>query len=224
MNVNRDLTMLDLIIKRVRRVEGISEIWIATTSREYDSPIREFCNLNGIHVFSGAEYDVLSRYETVCEYCAADWCFRLTGDNPLVSPQLMSLMINQAVNSSASYVSDNKDQRNYPQGMVPELIKVELLQKIRSNFIRADYDLVHVTSAIPNSLRTFLLAPQHLKPLPLRLTVDEEEDLHLIRTILTSSNLPPALVDVEEVRAIYSVIPEIFQINSLVQQKSIEEG
>ncbi len=75
-------TLLGHISNRLKKISSIAKIIIATSNKEQDNPIEEFCLEQKIECFRGEELNVLKRYYD----CATKYQFknivRMTGDNP----------------------------------------------------------------------------------------------------------------------------------------------
>lgn len=80
-------------IERVQRSEYIDEIVIATTTKEKDLPIIQFCNQHSIPYYRGSEENVLSRYYEAAKLFNAYIIVRLTSDCPIIDPQIMDQVI-----------------------------------------------------------------------------------------------------------------------------------
>jgi len=67
--------MLVYEIDRIRKVNQIDQIVIATSTNEQDDAIVNFCQQNGVAFFRGSEHDVLSRYAEAADFYHADIVF-----------------------------------------------------------------------------------------------------------------------------------------------------
>jgi spore coat polysaccharide biosynthesis protein SpsF len=58
----KNLSILDILINRLKNSRLIDKIIIATTNKKRDIKIVNYCKKNNIKYFRGSETDVLSRY------------------------------------------------------------------------------------------------------------------------------------------------------------------
>ena len=143
--------MIECQIIRMLKSRYWDEIWIATTSNQVDRRFLDLQTSYPVKVFQGDEIDVLSRFEKIIELESPDWVVRLTGDNPLTCPILTGFLVEQMKQDKKKQwlYSDKKDERKFPQGMVPELVSSSALMSIRGSIGQSEnFHLSHVTSAI----------------------------------------------------------------------------
>ena len=81
--------ILSIQLQRIRQVRQIAKIVIATTTNSIDDPIEELGVVENIPVFRGDEDDVLGRFQGAAEKFEADAIVRLTGDCPLIDPEIV---------------------------------------------------------------------------------------------------------------------------------------
>ena len=62
LNIGKNSTILDLIIKRIKQSKKVDRIIIATTDQEADLPLVDYCKSKGYRVFKGSENDCLDRH------------------------------------------------------------------------------------------------------------------------------------------------------------------
>ena len=81
--------ILSIQLQRIRQVRQIEKIVIATTTNSIDDPIEELGVVENIPVFRGDEHDVLGRFQGAAKKFDADAIVRLTGDCPLIDPEIV---------------------------------------------------------------------------------------------------------------------------------------
>ena len=179
-------------IERLRTVNQIDQIVIATTTNEPDDSIVNFCQQNDLAFFRGSEHDVLSRYAEAAEAYNADIIVRLTADCPLIDPQGIDQVISTFIRLSCSrvYVS-NTIERTYPRGMDAEVFSIELLQWAHKNAV-SPYDREHVTPLMIRNEREDIIHKNVCNTRNLsayRFTLDNPLDYVQI-SLLIESDLP----------------------------------
>jgi len=177
--------MLEFMVERVKRVPEIDQIVIATTVNDTDQPIVDLAGRLGVGCFRGSERDVLGRVLLAAQAYEADIITELTGDCPLIDPEVISLIINRFHTEDADYVS-NVPKRTYPIGMETQVFPTRVLSEVaaRTNdpldrehvsryiYHHTDsYRIVTVESGLPEQWHGF------------GLTLDTPEDYDLIRQV-----------------------------------------
>lgn len=85
--------MLLHLVCRLRAVPSLDEIVIATTINVSDQPICEFAERHGIKCFRGSEEDVLGRVIGAARSNDAQTLVQITGDCPVIDPDLVEQTI-----------------------------------------------------------------------------------------------------------------------------------
>ena len=178
--------MLKHLVTRLEAVASIEAIVLATTINKTDDPLVEFAKQENINYYRGSEDDVMLRVIEAAESVNADIVVEITGDCPIIDPQIVEQTIRMFKAHNADYVS-NAHIRSYPDGMDTQVFTLETLK--RSAAITDDpLDHEHVTLHIRNHPEIFshihLVAPPELHWPDLGLTLDEEDDYELLKKII----------------------------------------
>ncbi len=213
--------MLWHVINRLRYCKLLNEIVIATSINKNDDLIEKFCNDNNVICFRGSENDVLSRYYEAAKRQKANTIVRITSDCPLIDPRIVDLVVDNHKKFSADY-SSNIFKRTYPRGLDTEVFNFDTLEKIHKRADKA-YQREHVTAFIHEYPELFkLYTVENDQDLScLRLTVDEEEDLKLIREIYKKLN-SKSVFFMEDIIKILNDEPSLARINERIKQKNIK--
>lgn len=174
--------MVGLLLERLAASRRIDEIVLATSTEERDEPLVEYVEELGYRVFRGSEDDVLDRFYQVARELRPSTIVRITGDCPLVDPQLCDRVIEELEASGADYAS-NIDPPTYPDGLDVEAFAADALSTAWRE-ASAPAEREHVTPYIRRS-RRFSRANLSAEGdySGERWTVDEAEDLELVRRI-----------------------------------------
>lgn len=219
--------LLGHLLVRLRSVKEIDDIVIATTAHESDDVLFQWTSLNDVKCFRGSQDNVLSRfYDCACEN-DAQIIVRVTADDPLKDPVVVSHAIKLLLNQSdLDYVS-NTIKPTYPEGIDIEVFRFEALQRA-FNSAKKKSDLEHVTPFMWRNPEQFRLHnfQTALDFSSVRLTVDYEEDLEVVRKIFDNFKDHP-LVTYQEIVGFLNNHPEIAEINANIARneghnKSIE--
>ena len=178
---------LGYMINRVKQSKKIDDIVIATTTNEADTKIVEYAKtLEGIHCTRGSESDVMGRVIKAGEEYEADIIVELTGDCPLIDPNIIDKAINLFLDNDVEYVS-NVDIRSYPDGMDVQVMKLSTLIDSYKNTESA-LEREHVTLNIRKNKNKYrridMIAEKEVFWPNLGLTLDEREDLQFLRLIV----------------------------------------
>jgi glutamate-1-semialdehyde 2,1-aminomutase/spore coat polysaccharide biosynthesis protein SpsF len=177
-------TMLEHIVLRLSRSRLISDMIIATSSKKVDDCIVQTGLKKYFKVFRGDENDVLDRYYHAAKSLNADIVVRITGDCPLIDPEVVDRVIEGFLAEECDYAS-NTLVCTYPDGLDTEVFSFEALETAWRDARRVA-DREHVTPFIRTSRRFRLhnvesdlgRVTRHL-----RWTVDEPRDLEFIRAV-----------------------------------------
>ncbi len=126
--------MIAYLVETLKKVLPAERIWMATSEREENDPIRDYCNKAGIHCFSGSEEDVASRYREILKKVPdADVFFRICGDTPYYGGELLGLGMDWIQNSKFDFVS-SMPNKGYPMGCNLELFRSRFFLNHLSSF------------------------------------------------------------------------------------------
>ena len=85
--------MLHYLVLRLKSVPSIDEIIIATTTNTSDDVIVEFAKSEGVLYYRGSEEDVMARVIGAGEKANADVLVEITGDCPIIDPDIIEQTI-----------------------------------------------------------------------------------------------------------------------------------
>ncbi|MEX6775732.1 cytidylyltransferase domain-containing protein [Limnospira fusiformis] len=182
----RGKPMLYHLVHRLKAVSSLHEIVLATTINQTDDPLVEFAHEVGIEVYRGSEENVMARVIGAAEASCADVIVEITGDCPIIDPDIVEQTIRMYLYHNAAYVS-NVQIRSYPDGMDTQVFSLDALKRSAS-MTNAPLDLEHVSLHMRNHPEIFshlhLIAPPSLHWPGLGLSLDEYSDYLLLRQII----------------------------------------
>ena len=85
--------ILSYLLDRLKAVESIDSIVIATTRNSTDDVLVEFSKQNKVEIYRGDEDDVMGRVLDAAKHFRADVICEVTGDCPIIDPQLVEQVI-----------------------------------------------------------------------------------------------------------------------------------
>lgn len=176
------ITVLQQVIRRLKRSKKINRIIVATTKKKKDEEIIKIAKKGKVCWFKGSKENVLSRYYLTAKENKLDIIVRITADCPCIDPQIVDLIIKKHIRAKADYTS-NSFKRTYPLGLDLAVINFGALEKAYKKAVK-DYDKEHVVPYIhqrPNLFKIVKVeAPKKLQVPDIRVTLDTKEDYALL--------------------------------------------
>jgi len=215
--------MLELLVERLRQARKVDEVVIATTVDPSDDSIEELARRMGVGIFRGSMDDVLDRVLKAAQAYKADIIVEMTGDCPLLDPNVVDLAIRTFEEGDYDYVS-NIVERTYPRGLDTQVYPTRVLAEVdRKTQDPADRE--NVSLYIYEHPGEYRLGHFHMEGgadhSGMRLTVDTLEDFQLISRIyelLYPSN--PAFT-LQDVLRVMNDDQELVKINAHIKQKAV---
>ena len=185
MKVNNK-TFFEILINRLRKVNKISNIVLATTTNKQDDKLVNMASKLKLKVFRGSEKKVVKRVLDASKKFNVDVIVGITADCPLIDPEIVSNLIDTYLNNEVDYVS-NGHIRSYPDGMDCQIFSKKVLKK-SYRLIKSLPEQEHLGLSIRNNPKVFknltLIAPKSLHWPELGLTLDEKDDYKFLKLII----------------------------------------
>ena len=216
------MPMLAHLTARLKAVPSIEEIVLATTVNGTDNVLAEFAQTAGIKLFRGSEEDVMSRVIGAAESVQADVVVEITGDCPIIDPDLVEQTIRMFRRNEGAVYCSNSFISSYPDGMSAQVVTLEALKK---SFSMTDdpLDREHVSRHILQNPQIFppvyLVAPPSLHWPGLGLTLDEPNDYELIRTLIEDLGQDNPMFGCGDVIRYLRTNPQLLKVNEMVQRR-----
>ena len=213
--------ILEHLIERVQKV-NLLKIIIAVPKAEYEF-FSDLYFLESCKIIAGSTYNVYERFVSATSaFQPNDYLLRLTADNPFIDHEILSKNID--------YVKETEPEYSYPRwlplGMGYEIIKISTLRSLM-NFKLTQAQKEHVTTYIKKNKNSFKIKPFPLNQkkypfrIPIRLTVDEVQDLKMVRDVFRYfSDLNIPFFTAKDVIKLYMENSSFFQRNQNIVQKS----
>ena len=93
MKLINNVPMIEIVLKRLSKSKLVNNIVVATSDDVEDIKLKKFINTLGYDCEQGSRDDVLNRYICVATKYNADLIVRITGDCPLIDPELVDQVI-----------------------------------------------------------------------------------------------------------------------------------
>ena len=171
------------VIRRAERSQILNDVIVATTNNLSDDVIASYCAEKSINCFRGSEDDVLDRYYHVALSYKIDTIVRITGDCPLLDPNVVDHVIRFYCSGDYDFVT-NTLPCTYPDGLDVSVFSFAVLKQTWHE-ARLQSEREHVVPYIRNHPEIFGIGNvSHTEDLSnLRWTVDEPKDLEFVRQV-----------------------------------------
>ena len=186
--------LLELMIERLKRINIIDNIIIATTTNKEDDKIEKLAKKNKVLCFRGSEDDVLGRVLEAAKQFNTDIIVQITGDNPLIDKEISENIIKFFIKNKNKYdfvsndigIYNNKYKINCLIGFSTKVYKTSLLIEV-NQLTKNPLDREVVSNFILKNINkykvyNFVSEKKFCRP-DLRLTLDYKEDYLVIKSI-----------------------------------------
>jgi spore coat polysaccharide biosynthesis protein SpsF len=229
LSINKKKTILEFLIERIKKSKYTKNIIVATTTNKKDDRIVKILKRKKIKYFRGSEENVLERLYFATKNTKAKAIIQLTGDNPLIDPEIINHVVNFFIKNYPKYdfVSNNnlfqKKKNNFPLGMIISVFKKKSLktcfEKASKNYYFEHPALYFYTGGkkffkIKNLGIVNNEWKSNLNP---RLTIDTREDYSLLRIIY--NNFKNNNFGLKEILNFLKCNKSLLKINSKIKQK-----
>ena len=175
-------TALEVLIKRIRKSNKISNIIVASTKSENDKKIYKIYNKLKVNFYAGDENNVLKRYYQTAKKFKCQNIIRLTSDCPFLDYKIIDKIIDTYFSKNLDYCS-NTLRPTFADGQDVEIFSY-LALKNANKLAKNRFDKEHVTPFIkrsPKIKKYNFLDSEDLNQI--RITLDEPEDLIVFNNI-----------------------------------------
>tara|TARA_Y100000780_G_scaffold232562_1_gene266309 strand:+ start:16890 stop:17639 length:750 start_codon:yes stop_codon:yes gene_type:complete len=176
--------LLEVQIKRILQANNIDKLILATSVESSDDELEYLGRRLGIEVFRGSLSDVLDRFYQATQDYDFDNLVRLTGDCPLIDPDVIDKVIEKHILEGNDYTT-NALEATYPDGLDVEVLKRDVFIECWKKATKKS-EREHVTLYVNSKPERYKIG--HVKNKEdlsyLRWTVDEPRDFELVKKIL----------------------------------------
>jgi spore coat polysaccharide biosynthesis protein SpsF (cytidylyltransferase family) len=193
--------LLQHVIDRALLIKGVDDVCLNTPESDLALITRALVLPTGFTSLGIAnqETDVLKSFVTVAEKAKADVVMRLTGDCPLLDPQLCTsaltlyLAMGMAVGNTGFYCANDTLRSGYPDGTDCEVVSAASLRE-SARETTDPYEREHVTIWLRKHVPCYsIMAPYAVDLSQRKWSVDTDEDLARVQAIV--KKLKPGQTD-----------------------------
>ena len=203
--------VLFYLLKQLKHCKLMDKIVIATTNLKEDDKIDFFAGKERIECFRGSSKNVLERYYKCAKKYEFSTIVRITGDCPLIDPQIVDLVIEKYKENTFDYVT-NCLKRTFPYGTEIEIFSFNSLEKAYKN-AELPSEKEHVTPYIRNHENEFRIYNIENKEdiSNYRWVVDKKNDFELVKKIVSKIKTSPILM--KDILLLLKSEPDLKKIN-----------
>lgn len=172
------------VLDRAGAIPGVDAIIAAVPFHDRDIPLVVEIDRLGFDVYMGSELDVLDRVWKAADYAKADVVIRVTGDCPLLAPDVAERVLDLYLRPpllATDYASNDTASSGWPDGFDVEVFSMAALELAHRDADERP-DREHVTSWIRRRFTCAVLRADEDRA-RVKLSVDREEDLERVRTV-----------------------------------------
>ena len=208
--------MIELLLQRLARARTFDTILLATSVDPRNKPLVEHVRSLGYEVYEGSETDVLERFYEAAKPHRPDAVVRITGDCPLVDPEVVDKVVQVFREEQKDYVS-NAQPPTFPDGLDCEVFTFKALEQAFEE-VSLPVQREHVTPYLREAeqfsranLRSEIDFSHE------RWTVDEPQDLVVVASIFTHF-APRTDFTWNEIMELKQSNPALFEANSDIKR------
>jgi spore coat polysaccharide biosynthesis protein SpsF len=216
--------MLLRVAQRVAGAKTIDQVVVATSASKDDDPVAEICRREGLACFRGHATDVLDRVHAAAEEHGANVVVRITGDCPVIDPQVIDQTVQAFLESDPPVdLALNRfvDDRTFPIGLDTEVCSYEALDTAWKHADKG-YQREHVMPFLYDPPGRFRVL--HVRSDGdfggYRWTVDTPEDLAFVRAVYAHF-APDETFGWRDILELVRARPDLAALNANVQHKPL---
>ncbi len=213
--------LIEYVIEGVKASRRITRIVLATGNQEANKPLAEVARRQGVYFFMGSEEDVLDRFYQAVKSIAISSAaiVRITGDCPLIDPQVIDQVIDAYHSSGVDYAS-NIAPPTFPDGLDTEVFSFHCLQKTWEMAQKPE-EREHVTIFMRES---GLFSTKNVtNPVNLsaeRWTVDEPQDFQVFQNVIAEMAALKSRFTMQDILDLKKSKPFIFEVNRMIERNA----
>ena len=123
----RGIPSLVHIFNILKECKNLDDFAVVSTVLAEDDVLENICRKNSVKIIRGSVHDVLDRFRLAAGILKPERIIRVTGDDPLMDPEIIDHVIEEHCSGNFDY-SSNIAERTYPRGM-DELFRICSVRK-----------------------------------------------------------------------------------------------
>jgi len=218
------ITVLQQVIRRLRKATKLNDVIIATTVEKEDAAIVKLSEKEHARWFRGSVDDVLERYYLSAKDCDLDIVVRVTSDCPCIDPEIVDWVLEKHLAAKVDFTSTVL-HRTFPRGLDIEVLSFDAIEKAHFEATEA-FEREHVCPYIykskPHMFKICdVRASERFYGPDIRITLDTEEDYTLLCTVFDYLYPGNEFFGAEDIIKLFRNRPWLSNINKNVVRKGI---
>ncbi len=187
------------VIEIAKRIQGISELCLATTDQKSDEPLLGVARECGIRSYRGDAEKVLDRVHGAATEMNAEVLIEIGGDCPLLDPQVVEDALQTFHQKGYDYLC-NYEPPTYPEGMDINILKMAALTQAYKKAL-APSQRVHPFSYLTRHPTQFNLGNIEMSPnlSTHHWSLDFPEDMDFIRAVYEKLYKPDSVIRLAQI-------------------------
>jgi len=189
-----NLSLIDWVIKRVKKSKKITKIVLATTTLAEDNFFEKIAKKHKINIYRGSAKDVLSRFYKASLKYKPKKIVRVCGDNPFVDPDFLDDLITNFSSKKYDYGFNHQSKFKIKcvDGFGAEIFNFSTMEKLYFNIKNKLYR-EHVTLGLLKKKHKYKI--QFIKPKKkflisnIKYDINTIEDFTKIKSIVSEKKL-----------------------------------
>jgi N,N'-diacetyllegionaminate synthase len=207
-------SILDLLVEQIKQSKLITDIVLAISENPGNDFFIKYAQDNNLKFVVGNDKDVLSRLILGAKYVNADIIFRVTSENPYIYWEGIDKVLKKHIDFNFDFSEAISD---FPLGSGFEVINFDALEKshrLGTDKHRSELCTLYIHENQKN-FKIYRFIPKKLLQRPdIRLTVDNPEDLIVVRKIYENLGNGKNPITLKKIINFLDKHNEITQINS----------
>lgn len=174
--------MIQQVFERARAIPGVDQVVLAVPEED----LQEFYLVraeSGCGLVGGPRDDVLARYVLAAQSSKADVIVRITGDCPLLCPEVASEVLGWVAGGSYVYATNDTRVSGWPDGLDVQVFTRKILEQAHLG-TRHQFDREHVCPYMERNTFYRLVERPVDAFSTAKLSVDTQADLDRVRRIM----------------------------------------
>jgi len=177
------IPLIEILLYRLSITKKIDKVILATSEKVENDALEDYVKNLGYEVCRGSEDDVLDRYYKAARLYIPQVVVRVTGDCPIIDPQLVDNVIDLYQKNNVDYIS-NTDPPTYPDGLDIEVFSFRALESTYEQ-AKEPFEREHVTPFIRTNGQFKRINYANETDLSNeRWTVDDPEDFEVMEKVI----------------------------------------
>jgi spore coat polysaccharide biosynthesis protein SpsF len=204
-------TMLEVLTDRLKKVDDIDKIVVATSDNKSDNPIEKECLSLNVECYRGSLDNVLERYLLAAKKHNASTVVRITADCPLIDPIVVTKAIRLFNSFDHEYsLVTNRMPLTFPDGMDVDVMSIDSLKYAHLNSSTQEQREHVIPFFYEEKLKIFNFELKERLFTKIRLTLDYKEDYEVLSSLTSSYGIN---IDLNNIYKIWKKEPELFVLN-----------